>query len=753
MTTVIDSLVVKLNLDPEGFKKGAGDAKTALKGIEETTSKTAESIKAQGEAASSFFDGIKSILTEMVGLQRDALGILKEAEYQSKKSVSTLGAQGAKMYEVVSGFSKVIGGVAETTNSSQKEIVTALNKTEDVAEKTAKNMGIQGKKAASFFDDVKKSIIGLTAAYLGFSAVKSFAENVQSSESSLARLSTALDANGEDLAAWIGLTDRLGGSSDGLTGFLSQLQDKIQQFHQTGNVALIEDIVKLDNQLRIFGGHTPAGFINIMEDPKASITDKMRLLADVINQIRKLQGNAAAMSAAKSIGIPEGSALAIIEAGDALDAQLAKQKDLNGQTVLAQKNAEKLRQDWKELGQVVQGIGTQAFNKLFDIIDPLLVKLNTWTEANKAWIDNDMAKAIQKVTDNADLLLVLLVGPKMIEAILKLRQLMLVIVGVKAAEIGGLSMGAVALIDGAILGTIGIDEALRAVAEGANKGNTLSDSLSTWGELFQGDFSGFWHGLQSTGPGLGSTIYDWIFGKTSSKGGTAPSPSHAEPSPSHASAPGVLGAYNGDASDLAKLESLHWSRERAVGIIANIAAESSGRTDLGTSDNGTAYGLLQWRGSRQDDFLRMFGHDIHQSSRDEQLQFIDHELRNEEKRAGDALQSTTGAANSASILSKLYVRPRAVEEAARNRAAEAARIMDRINRNAVDPSLQQGAQPSNRSDLLNPSSYTTNHTQSETNVGSVTIHTAATDAQGIAGSLAQALQRYNYANKAALGMA
>ena len=98
-----------------------------------------------------------------------------------------------------------------------------------------------------------------------------------------------------------------------------------------------------------------------------------------------------------------------------------------------------------------------------------------------------------------------------------------------------------------------------------------------------------------------------------------------------------------------------WSKEQAAGIVGNLVVESGLRTDA-VGDNGQAYGIAQWHPDRQRKFQQIFGKPITQSSFAEQLEFVNWELNNSEKQAGDALRGATTAAEAASIVDSQYER-------------------------------------------------------------------------------------------------
>jgi LysM repeat protein len=119
-----------------------------------------------------------------------------------------------------------------------------------------------------------------------------------------------------------------------------------------------------------------------------------------------------------------------------------------------------------------------------------------------------------------------------------------------------------------------------------------------------------------------------------------------------------------------------WSRAQAIGIVANLDAESNMDPGIRQIGGGPGYGLAQWEGPRQRDFAAWAGHDIRGSSFAEQLRFVQYELTHSEAAAGRALRGATDARSAAEIVTRLYERPAdTAGEAARrgDRAAQMAR--------------------------------------------------------------------------------
>jgi hypothetical protein len=116
-----------------------------------------------------------------------------------------------------------------------------------------------------------------------------------------------------------------------------------------------------------------------------------------------------------------------------------------------------------------------------------------------------------------------------------------------------------------------------------------------------------------------------------------------------------------------------WTRAQASGIAASLQQES-GFNPKAIGDSGRAFGVGQWHADRQRNFAKVFGHDIRSATREEQLQFVDWELRHTEGRAGRMLASSSGGYAAGDAVSRYYERPANREGEARRRGAEAQRI-------------------------------------------------------------------------------
>jgi len=157
-----------------------------------------------------------------------------------------------------------------------------------------------------------------------------------------------------------------------------------------------------------------------------------------------------------------------------------------------------------------------------------------------------------------------------------------------------------------------------------------------------------------------------------------------------------------------------WSHEQAAGLAANLGRESGFKPGA-VGDGGKAFGVAQWHPDRQAAFAQFSGHDIRQSSLDEQLAFVHHELTaGAESRAGKALANATSAAQAGAVVSKLYERPADREGEAARRGA-AAEGMARSSSGPAAPASAMAAAPASP-----PSAFAGTPAKSEV-AGTITV--------------------------------
>ena len=100
-----------------------------------------------------------------------------------------------------------------------------------------------------------------------------------------------------------------------------------------------------------------------------------------------------------------------------------------------------------------------------------------------------------------------------------------------------------------------------------------------------------------------------------------------------------------------------WTPEQAIGIVGNLIRESNlNTTVVGTADDKGSQGIAQWHSGRLRTLKDRYG-DKWTDFRN-QLEFVDWELKNTEKAAGNKLKDSKGIWEAGRVVSDSYERPK-----------------------------------------------------------------------------------------------
>ena len=192
--------------------------------------------------------------------------------------------------------------------------------------------------------------------------------------------------------------------------------------------------------------------------------------------------------------------------------------------------------------------------------------------------------------------------------------------------------------------------------------------------------------------------------------------------PTQQSSSGNAKASSGNAKPLLDyFKSQGWNDVQAAAIVGGLSYESVGLNSKALNPDKVHYGLAQWSAERQADFKNWSGFDIHDARADmmKQAQFVQWELTHTEKASGAALTKAAMNVYEASKAMFGYERPGDNSLNARYNLASQYYGMTGANTNA--PSAN-------------------NVTTNTITIGSIPIHTKATDGVGIAKEIGPAIQ-------------
>lgn len=205
-----------------------------------------------------------------------------------------------------------------------------------------------------------------------------------------------------------------------------------------------------------------------------------------------------------------------------------------------------------------------------------------------------------------------------------------------------------------------------------------------------------------------------------------------------------------------------YTMPQAAGLTANIQAESSFNPK---AENAGHYGIAQWDATRRAQILAGTGIDVKTASYAQQLKAMAWELTHTQAKARAKLLSETSAAGSALAIRNHYERPGNDPADSERRQLIAQRIAGQFSQKVVTRHLIAAGGPhipelptsvtalvSHLRAIQPHHTMNDNRSHTETHIGTVAIHTKATDAKGIAGAIKQIGTNANLASQANRGM-
>jgi len=237
----------------------------------------------------------------------------------------------------------------------QKEAGASFLKTKQEASKTAKDMEDSGKKAAQFFSQLRGNVIALFAAFTAGKGLKEFIADVVTADALVGRFSVTLDTNIGTLSAWNNIASLSGGTAQGMTGSIAGLVSQFQTFSITGESSVIP-------YFRALG-------INI-SDSSGRMRNMQDILLDLSDKFSHLDP-ARAAAFGHALGFDEATINLLIRGRSAIQAMLDEQKRLG---VITKADAEAgiaLQHSWGALGQSSTSLGRTLLTELA----PFLIKV------------------------------------------------------------------------------------------------------------------------------------------------------------------------------------------------------------------------------------------------------------------------------------------------------------------------------------------------------------------------------------------
>ncbi len=597
-----------------------------------------------------------------------------------------------------------------------------LKKLGEGAHKMGQGVDKAGATGVASVAKLRGEVLSLFALFTAGRGIKDFITSQVSLNANLGRTAYTLDTSVRKLGAWIGAGASVGASAEEMTDTIQGLTSQFQMFSLTGESQVLP-------YFRALG-------VDI-SDGNGRMRDMGEVLLDLSDKFSKMDP-ARAKAFGDAMGISPGMLNLLIQGRKEVQAQLEMgkkyaptQKDVDA--------AQHLQRSWNLLAMSSTAMGRQTLTNVAPWLDGMMVKLQEladWLVKNPPVLNLVMGTLVGLVgilsLPIASAFAGTIFGAATRGFAILARLLPTIFVGAAALTettfpaiaTGLLSIG---IAIETLLGPLALATAAYFALGAA--GQWAHDHLLSKGDRETVDAQVKRDIEAQRAAESGEGLPEWLGGKGKTKS-VAPSGSPRAPA--------------GPENDIDAFMRMGWTKDQAAGLVASINRESSGRENA-IGDNGSAYGLAQWHSDRQAAFAAWAGHDIRQSTRAEQLAFIDHELRHGgEQAAGRALSQTTDARQAGTVVSSLYERPadKAGEASTRgelaqklsaNQAARASQVAD----------AKAGAVSNN---------WASSNRHTDISIGELNVNAPqAQDAAGVAKGLPDAIKRTFVAEQANFG--
>lgn len=625
----------------------------------------------------------------------------------------------------------------------QKNAQADIKRTKDEARAAANDMEASGKKAAQFFGALRTEVVGLFAAFTGGAGLETFTRQTIATDAATGRLARNLGVATEELSAWQGVVKRTGGTAADADTSIQSLATAFQQIQLTGQSSLIPYLQTLGISLK-------------------DLSNPSETLLKIADRFGKLTP-ARATALGQGLGFSP-AMINVLEKGRAAVQQMLDEQARLG--VITRQDAEAAA----ELQNTLSGLGDASTKLGRDILTAAIPALQ--------WLGKLLTQATEWAQDHAPVVrgafIGLAIAATALGAALAAPVLPFILIGLAAAALGAaigfliddfqkFREGVASAIDWGPFadGIEGVREALSSLTDAfgevftaareliglippgvwngiatgakiagqvvldvlARSLRVVADGIRTVLALLHGDWAAAWADAVKVGD-------DFMHRRTNA----APGGPAARPAPPP---PGALTSFDGA---VAYFRSKGFGNANARGIAAGISAESRFDPNSINPTSG-AYGLGQWLGIRKAALFAKYG--PHPTAQ-QQLDFMAQELTGTEARAGRLIGSQDSEQGALNAYITQFMRPAAGGETSgdiqRGRAALAANPVT-LGAGVAAASAPVAASNDNRST-----------SSTEIHIGQVNVHTAATDARGIANDIVPAIKQRGMATQANTGL-
>lgn len=288
------------------------------------------------------------------------------------------------MAQIIDALVVTLGLDPKNFNDNQKKTAETWLKTVVGFQKGGKQVEESSKRAAETVNLITRRVLELFAVITGSQALSEFVTKLTNADAVLGRFASSLGEGPQRLAAWENAAERFGGSADQTASTLERVNKQLFALNKNG-----EALPREFSQLQAWTG--------MRIDPNHGLDKYLSDVAAALQRMHQLDPNAA-HNIAQALGIDPATEQLMYKMGSGLDDYLKKLQDLSPSNK-AIEVSQRLQATWAEMIQRIIALANVVQETLGPIIADVLDKMTAWIAKNQDWLKSGIVEGVKKLVD------------------------------------------------------------------------------------------------------------------------------------------------------------------------------------------------------------------------------------------------------------------------------------------------------------------------------------------------------------------
>lgn len=260
-----------------------------------------------------------------------------------------------------------------------RDVDESLDKTRKGTDRTAKEIEASGIRAAQFVNRLKAEFIGLFATITAGKGIANFVSDSISGTAALGRMAANLNMSARELDGWGRAAETVGGTAEGMRNSLQGIAAGIQEFALTGNTAFLP-------ALRTLG----VG----LDDGTGKVRDYRDIMFDLADKLRAMSPQEAIFFG-KQFGFDEGTVNLMRKGGQAVRDLTNEFAWASGVTEKSVQASQRMESQLALFRQRMAGVGQTLYESMGPGLELVIADLGKLS----AWLNDHRDDISQAITD------------------------------------------------------------------------------------------------------------------------------------------------------------------------------------------------------------------------------------------------------------------------------------------------------------------------------------------------------------------